>query len=388
MRATARLALLVGAAARTQPWPIDRRRMTSQLRKTRATVSDGLMDDAEAASCTRPRADEVIAFTSAKEEDAEDIAIDMVVAACKKKGDVKVGAAYCGAGRQYEVLLFFERPETSPWEPEAPQWSTPWWKLIVALAVGVMIKEGLCNLYENATTKAAEIYDSPKFKAICGAAIAYGMYWAIMKSVEMTFRGFTYVFPLTTASLVSFNLLTGIYKTCDRAKPIMDPVLEFVPERLSMVVPTMQVDLAIQIGEAIKSCVDLWCSGLFGGGQTQTSTSRRAPREDGAAAPREDGAAAPGPPRARASAGATPETDDPAATPATPAAPDAPVLPAADLVHAVDALHEHELGDGDGAAEDTPPALSKALSKARSHRRSMDGGRASTGKGPMCPRPY
>ena len=252
--------------------------MTSQLRKTRATVSDGLMDDAEAASCTRPRADEVIAFTSAKEEDAEDIAIDMVVAACKKKGDVKVGAAYCGAGRQYEVLLFFERPETSPWEPEAPQWSTPWWKLIVALAVGVMIKEGLCNLYENATTKAAEIYDSPKFKAICGAAIAYGMYWAIMKSVEMTFRGFTYVFPLTTASLVSFNLLTGIYKTCDRAKPIMDPVLEFVPERLSMVVPTMQVDLAIQIGEAIKSCVDLWCSGLFGGGQTQTSTSRRAPR--------------------------------------------------------------------------------------------------------------
>ena len=146
MRATARLALLVGAAARTQPWPIDRRRMTSQLRKTRATVSDGLMDDAEAASCTRPRADEVIAFTSAKEEDAEDIAIDMVVAACKKKGDVKVGAAYCGAGRQYEVLLFFERPET-PWGGGSAVEHAVVEAHHVA-AVDVMIKEGLCNLYE------------------------------------------------------------------------------------------------------------------------------------------------------------------------------------------------------------------------------------------------
>ena len=387
MRATARLALLlVGAAARTQPWPIDRRRMTSQLRKTRVTVSDGLMDDAEAASCTRPRADKVIAFTSANEDHAEDNAIDVVVAACKKKGDVKVGAAFCGAGRQYEVLLFFERPETSRWEPEAPQWSTPWWKLIAALAVGVMIKEGLCNLKEKVKTKAAEIYDSPGFKAIRGVAIAYGMYWAIMKSVELAYRGFTYAFPLTIGSLLSFNLLTGIYKACDRAKPLMDPALEFVPERLAMVVPTMQVDLAIKIGEAIKWSVEFWCSALFGGGPPAAEGPMR--REDGAAAQRAapaPSAPAPSAPVAAPSTGATPETDDPAATPA---APDAPVQPAADLARAVDELHEHDLGDGAGAAEDNPPALSKALSKARSLRRSMDGGRASTGKGPLLPGPY
>ena len=179
---------------------------------------------------------------------------------------------------------------------------------------------------------------------MCGAAIAYGMYWAIMKSVELAYRGFTYVFPLTTASLVSFNLLTGIYKTCDRAKPIMDPVLEFVPERLSMVVPTMQVDLAIQIG-GVLVCVDLWCSGLFGGADSNVHVAPRA-REDGAAAPREDGAAAPrAAPAPVPSAGATPETDDPAATPATPAAPDAPVLPRQTWCTA-GAAHEHELGGG------------------------------------------